>query len=159
MARRPPAHREPLKDFRDQHKQRDDQRREYFPNRQRRQDGDGHRKLHGHSPFQNILNRFVKNGIPANDGAKHPHKDKRQTKVHSCKPKRPRGHRDKPNSNDLPPVEMVFVLCIFCLGIRGSYCYRVASRFLENFRLALAVQHLDPRWRSLKTRQDLNYFK
>ncbi len=61
----PPANRHSFEDFGDQHKNRNQKRGEELADSRRRHKGDGHGEFHGHVPFQQIGNRFFKDGIAA----------------------------------------------------------------------------------------------
>src|SRR6267378_3389409 len=133
----PAAHGEPLEDFRHEHEQSDHQCRENFPDRQRRQNRDGHREFHRHSPFENILNRFAEYRVSANDGANYACKDKRKTRVYSQKPKYARCDRHKADSNGLAPIQTMLVRrrhpqsrspCLPLPGERQTHAFPMSHR-------------------------------
>src|SRR5882762_5314998 len=129
----PAAHGEPLEDFRHEHEQSDHQCRENFPDRQRRQNRDGHREFHRHLPFENILNRFAEYRVSANDGANYAGKDKMKTRVYSPKPKYARCDRHKADSNGLAPIQTMLVRRAATLRVaRRAFPCRVSARLMHS---------------------------
>ncbi len=103
-------HRHPFDDFGDQHEQRNQKRGEEFADGRSRRQGDGHGKLHGHAPLEQVGNGFFEDRQAADD-------DTRQRQpIDAGKARNPTGpdhQQNQPyesNAGPLFPASRVIVL-------------------------------------------------
>ncbi len=97
-----PADGHPLDDFGDQDKKRNEKRREELADSRRRGQRNGHGKLHGHMPFEQVGNRFFEDRIPADRDA-----GKRQP-VYPCNARNqtePDDKKDQRHEPDTGPLD------------------------------------------------------
>src|ERR1700722_4771990 len=103
------ANRESFKNFGNEYKQGDDQRRKDFTDRQSGYDGDSHRKLHRHAALNDVFVGFVEYWKATNERTEYAESRYIGT-VHPRKPNRPRRCGHKQHAVDISPIQRMFVL-------------------------------------------------
>ena len=97
------AYGESFENLRDENEKRDDKGGKGFSDRQSRDDGNSHRKLHRHSPLRYVFVGLVEDRKAANQSACHTDGSYVGIRRAAKKPDSPRCRSDEQDAVDLPP--------------------------------------------------------